>query len=210
MLGLKKQVNKGFTLIELVIAMAMMAIIGLSMANLNSTLMEQRESAKTKTFIQGVMNRFLTQLKAEFSFASSFAVTNSSTDTSILTLDMPTLNGRPSSTVTYTFTNNTMIRSQSNTPRPDAPLNFTTITVLPNYMEATIRFTCGDPTTTPVTNCFEKTIEPGRGEAVKIARVTVETLTPENRQTRIVQAFGELGVTATDVYLYKPSGMIVP
>ncbi|MCS6267960.1 MAG: type II secretion system protein [Vampirovibrio sp.] len=210
MLKLKKPVNKGFTLIELVIAMAMMAIIGLSMANLNSTLMEQRESAKTKTFIQGVMNRFLTQLKAEFSFADSFTVTNSGTGTSILTLDMPASNGRPSSTVTYTFTNNTMVRSQSNTPSPDAPINFATITVLPNYMEATIRFTCGDQTTAPVTNCFERTIEPSRGEAVKIARVTVETLTPENRQTRITQAFGELGVTATDVYLFKPSGMVIP
>ena len=103
-----------------------------------------------------------------------------------------------------------MVRSQSNTTNPDPPLNFTTITVLPNYMEATIRFTCGDATTTPITPCFEKVVEAGRGEAIKVSRVTVETLTPANRRTRIIQAFGELGVTATDIYLFKPSGMIVP
>ncbi len=207
MLRLKKTgFKKGFTLIELVIAMAMMSVIGLSLANLNGTLLEQRESAKTKTYIQGVMNRFLMQLKIEAGYAETYTVTNTAS-ASILILNIPKIDNRPSSTITYTYTNFTMVRTQSNTADPDPPLDFTTITVLPNYMEATIRFTCGS--STPAVNCFEKVIVPNRGEAIKVARVTVETLTPENRQTRITEAFGELGVTATDVLIYKPAGMII-
>jgi prepilin-type N-terminal cleavage/methylation domain-containing protein len=195
MLRLKKTgFKKGFTLIELVIAMAMMSVIGLSLANLNGTLLEQRESAKTKTYIQGVMNRFLMQLKIEAGYAETYTVTNTAS-ASVLILNIPKIDNRPSSTITYTYTNFTMVRTQSNTADPDPPLDFTTITVLPNYMDATIRFTCGS--SRPAVNCFE------------VARVTVETLTPENRQTRITEAFGELGVTATDVLIYKPAGMII-
>jgi prepilin-type N-terminal cleavage/methylation domain-containing protein len=202
----KKHTKTGFTLIELVIAMAMMTMIGLSMANLNGTLMEQRETQKTKTYIQGVMNRFLTQLKAEFNYATTFSVDNTNPDQSVLILQMPELETHPASQVEYTYTNLSMIRTQSKTADPDAPINFATVTVLNNYLEATIGFTCGEATTP----CFEKQVEANRGEALKVAKVTVETQTPTNRQTRITQAFGELGVTATDTYLFKPIGMLIP
>jgi prepilin-type N-terminal cleavage/methylation domain-containing protein len=210
MLDVKKPLKTGFTLIELVIAMAMMTVIALSMANLNSTLLEQRESAKAKTYIQGVMNRFLTQLKTEFNYASTFTVENPTPDESILKLQMPELEGRPPSQVEYTYINFAMVRTQSNSLDPDPPLNFATITVLDNYLEPIIGFTCGDATTAPVTPCFEKQVEADRGEAVKLAKITVETQTPINRQTLITRAFGELGVTATDVYIFKPIGMLIP
>jgi hypothetical protein len=83
--------------------------------------------------------------------------------------------------------------------------NFTS--VLPPYLQTTVGFACGIPAN--AVNCFEKIVHPNVGESLKVARVTVQTFTPPNRQTRITQAFGELGVSATDILTNKSSGLVM-
>jgi len=197
--GYNRKAVKGFTLIELIIAMAIMTIIGLAMANLNSTVIEQQNSAKTKTYMQGVLNRFVQQIRVESQRATAFSI---DTTGNTLTLTLPAIATNPASTVVYAYnpTTHTMQRIEGGT-------TFSFTSVLPPYLQTTVGFACGIPA--DGVKCFEKIVHTNVGESLKIARVTVQTFTPASRQTRITQAFGELGVSATDILTNKSSGLVI-
>lgn len=197
--GYQCKAVKGFTLIELIIAMAIMTIIGLAMANLNSTVIEQQNSAKTKTYMQGVLNRFVQQIRVESQRATTFSI---DTTGNTLTLTLPAIATNPANTVVYAYnpTTHTMQRIEGGT-------TFSFTSVLPPYLQTTVGFACGIPTDS--VKCFEKIVHTNVGESLKIARVTVQTFTPASRQTRITQAFGELGVSATDILTNKSSGLVI-
>lgn len=149
--------------------------------------------------MQGVLNRFVQQIRVESQRATAFSI---DTTGNTLTLTLPAIATNPANTVVYAYnpTTHTMQRIEGGT-------TFSFTSVLPPYLQTTVGFACGIPA--DGVKCFEKIVHTNVGESLKIARVTVQTFTPASRQTRITQAFGELGVSATDILTNKSSGLVI-